>query len=386
MNNTWSTQTRVFVIAVLTILFAAFIYFSLDLLTPIVIASLLAFMLYPLVTFIRRRTPLNHRAAAMVVFLLFLAVIIVIPATVTPVIIREADSLGRQLTTIIDQLNSFAEHTTVLGYKIFSGVPTSIEDSMGEMLAPDRLYESIAAITENAVWVGVIVIIIYYLLVDWGNARKAVFNQIPNEFRRDAYHLFVRLRKIWDVYLRGQLLTMGIIGVISGIAAAILGLPAAVVLGLVAAFFAVAPSIGSTAFIFVAGAVALIVPAGGIFSSQIWYIAVVVIVYLCIHLFDNYWLRPRILGQNLRLHPGIVLVAVLGALMLGGPVLALVIVPVISSAGVVLAYITAKVTDNDPWKPGRKRSSIAEFIQEMEAEKQALAQAAGTDAEEAPEG
>ncbi|MCB2178683.1 AI-2E family transporter [bacterium] len=350
MEPKWSTQTRIFIISILLILFVAFLYFIRSLLGPVVIASLFAFMLYPVASFLHRRTRLSQKAAGIIVYFTFLALVATIPAVVTPIVINEIDFLSGQTVEVISGINDFLSGTSVLGYHIFSGIPAGVEDSITQALHPEQVYESIAAMTENLVWMGVIIILMYYLLVDWTRARNAVFSSVPQYLKRDAYELFIRLRHIWDVYLRGQLLTMTILGTLAGVAAAILGLPAAIILGLVAAAFGLVPSVGSSAFVVIAGLVALFARNGGFGLSKFWYVFIVVAVFIGIHLFENYYLRPRVLGQGLQLHPAVILISVLGALTLGGGLLALVVVPLISSVGVLLRYLLARLSDADPWK------------------------------------
>lgn len=350
METKWSTQTRIFVISILLILFVAFLVYIRVLLRPLVIAALLAFMLYPIASFIEKRTRLSQKASGIIVFFLFIALLSTIPAVVTPTVIGEADSLGSQLTGIIDGIDEFVSNTTVLGYHVFSGIPDGIQEGITGSLRPDQIYESLAAVTENLVWVGVIMIMVYYLLVDWPRARSAVFEAVPQNLKRDTYELFIRLRAIWDTFLRGQLLTMTILGILAGLAAAILGLPAAIILGLAAAAFGLVPSVGSSAFVAVAGLVALFTRAGIFGLNKFWYVVIVVGVYTGIHLFENYWLRPKVLGQGLRLHPAVILISVLGALTISGGLLALVIVPLISSVGVILHYLLHRLSDMNPWE------------------------------------
>jgi len=358
METKWSTQTRIFVISILLIGIVAFLVYIRELLRPIVIAALVAFMLYPITSFIEKRTPLSHKTSGIIVFFLLLSLLMVIPAVVTPVVIGEVDALGLQLTKIIDGIDEFVSQTTVLGYHVFSGIPDGFQEGITGALRPDQIYESLAAVTENLVWVGVIMIMVYYLLVDWPRARNSVYEAIPQGLKRDVYELFIRLREIWDTFLRGQLLTMTILGILSGLAAALLGLPAAIIIGLVAAGFGLVPSVGSSAFVVVAGLVALFTRAGLFGLNKFWYVVIVVSVFTGIHLFENYWLRPKVLGQGLRLHPAVILISVLGALTLGGGLFALLVVPLISSVGVILHYLLHRLSDMDPWEEHESHHTI----------------------------
>ncbi|MEJ2487611.1 MAG: AI-2E family transporter, partial [Anaerolineales bacterium] len=96
---------------------------------------------------------------------------------------------------------------------------------------------------------------------------------------------------------------------------------------------------------------------------RFWYVFIVAAVFIAIHLFENYWLRPKLLGIGLSLHPAVILVSVLGALTLGGGLLALLIVPVISSTGVLLQYIVRKLSDVDPWREDIDRLELDKIIE-----------------------
>lgn len=368
MESNWSDQTRIFVISVLLILSALLLVFIHELIRPLVIAALLAFILYPIATFIRRKTPLNQKAAGILVFLLFLGLIGTASGVGTPALLGDVESLAEQLVNIIDGLNEFFEHTTILGYKIFSGIPAEFEQSLLDVLTPNVIYESISAITENLIWVGVILIVVYYLMVDWPKARDTVFNLLPDTLKRDGYEMFKRIREIWLLYLQGQISTMLILGVISGLVAMLVGLPAAIILGLVAAVLGLIPSVGSSVFIFIAGLVALFTNETIFGLPKYGHVFIVVAAFTGIHLFENYWLRPKVIGDGLKLHPAVILVSVLGAVMLSGPLLALVIVPVISSAGVVLNYIGRMLSNIDPWEEDADILTLEEVMEQDEGE------------------
>lgn len=109
-------------------------------------------------------------------------------------------------------------------------------------------------------------------------------------------------------------------------------------------------SVGSSLMIFVVGIEALFSKSLVFDLSIWWFVTVVVLVFTGIHLFDNYWLRSKILGGGLNLHEAIVLVGVIGGLTLGGVILALIIVPLVSSMIIILRYMTRQIIGVDPWE------------------------------------
>jgi predicted PurR-regulated permease PerM len=349
MKEQWSVPTKFFVLAVLIVLFSAFVYFTRTLIGPLVVSILVAYFLHPVAAALDRRTPLNYKLAVFLVYAAFLAILAIIPTVATPVVIDQVDSMDIEVQNIINGIEDFVSQTTIMGYQVFKGIPGSLEESLLQILHPEQVFISIQAITENVVLVILVMIMIYYFLVDWEKIRMWGFDFIPKPFHVDAIRLYRQFRGIWKTYLRGQILTVFLVGLVSGITAAILGMPGVILIGVVAMILAIIPSVGSSFMVFVAGVVAFFSQSVTLQISQFWYVVLVVGVFTGIHLFDNYWLRPRILGHRLRLHPAVVLFAVIGALTLGGALLVLIIVPIISSVEILLRYLICRLTGVDPW-------------------------------------
>jgi predicted PurR-regulated permease PerM len=77
----------------------------------------------------------------------------------------------------------------------------------------------------------------------------------------------------------------------------------------------------------------------------------VVAIFGLIQLVEGFWLTPRIMGRRMNLHPGLVLVAVVGTLFTLGAVMALIISPLLASFDLVFRYIRRRRAGLDPWLP-----------------------------------
>jgi tetrahydromethanopterin S-methyltransferase subunit F len=74
-----------------------------------------------------------------------------------------------------------------------------------------------------------------------------------------------------------------------------------------------------------------------------------IFVYTAAQQVDNLWLRPQLMGQHLRLHPGLVFAGLAAALMVGGILGALLIVPLMATLKVIGKYIYCQLMDLPPW-------------------------------------
>ncbi len=83
--------------------------------------------------------------------------------------------------------------------------------------------------------------------------------------------------------------------------------------------------------------------------SNVVFMIIVIVIYSTIHVLENVWFRPRIMGQSLHIHPAVVLIAIITSLALAGIMTALIIIPAIASVAVIGRYLHAKIFDLEPW-------------------------------------
>jgi predicted PurR-regulated permease PerM len=345
LNEGWSKATRYLVLIIVLMGLVWLLFAVRALIGPLVIAALLAYVLNPAVTLIINRTKLSHNLSASLVYLLFLAVLVALLVIFVPVVISQAKSLATELKGFGAQLeDALASPVTFLGFDLsFDDLLAELQEISSPLLKPDRILRVLRATTTNLTWILVALVTTYYLLRDWERLREWLIRLAPEAYQSDVRQLHEEIKGVWQAYLRGQLLLMLLVGVLTGLGSAAVGLPGAVALGLLAGVLELIPSLGPTATAVVAAIVAWFEGSACLPLSNAWFTVVVIALYGLIQLVENVWLHPRIMGRSLRLHPGLVFVAVVGALALAGALVALIIVPLIGSAVVAGRYIRCRV-------------------------------------------
>jgi predicted PurR-regulated permease PerM len=350
MNNTWSPQIRHIVFVILLVLLAAFIYYSRTLLGPLIIAALVAYLLDPAVSFFINKLHLKRKFAVPIVFLLFIAILASIPATFTPILVNQLETIGNEFLKILEFLQDTLPEINILGFTLFDyDVPGDIQEFISPLLQPQQIFGVFRAATENIAWILVIFVSSYYFLLDSRRLRDWFFSIFPEQYQDDIHILYYQIKDIWQAYLRGQLLLMFIIGIMTWLAMMAIGLPNALLVGIIAGALDLIPSLGPAVAMIVAGIIAFVAGSTYLPMSNFWFAILVIGVFSGIQFFENLWLRPRILGHRLRLHPALVFVAIIGALVLAGVLVALVIVPVIRTLEIIGRYILKRVMGLDPW-------------------------------------
>jgi len=351
VNEGWSRAIRYLALMIVLTGLVWLLFAFQALIGPLVIAALLAYILNPAVMLITTRTKLRHRLSVSLVYLLFLVVLAALLVIFVPVVINQARSLLLELQGVKVQLeDALASPVTLLGFDLsLDELLAELRGISSPLLKPERVFKVLRATTTNLAWVLVILVTPYYLLQDWERLREWLICLAPEAYQPDVRRLHEEIKGVWQAYLRGQLLLMLLVGVLTGLGSAAVGLPGAVALGLLAGLLDLIPSLGPTAAMVVAAVIAWFEGSAYLPLSNAWFTVVVVALYTLVQLVENVWLQPHIMGRTLRLHPGLVFVAVVGALALAGALVTLIIVPLIGSAVVVGRYVHHRMLGLEPW-------------------------------------
>lgn len=358
----WSRTTRYISFTLVIAAIVWFLWVIRGMVGPLAIACLLAYVLNPIVAYVNNLSKLPRQWVVTLVYIIIIGTLGILAFTFAPVIVEQTQGLTEELqivqTQLIQALNQQARR---LGFAItFNQMFGDLENLLSSSLRPDQVLRVLQASSQNLAWILIILVTTFYLLQDWHRLREWIIDKAPDDYRADVRRIYGEIKDTWQAYLWGQLILMLIIGVLSGVGAAAVGLQGAVVLGLLAGVLDVIPSAGPAVAMAIASAVAWFQgPPAHLQLSNFWFMLLVLGIFAAIQTVENIWLRPRIMGHSLRLHPGVVFVAVMGSLALGGILIALLIIPVVGTLGIIGSYLRARIFGLDPWPEDRLVESLA---------------------------
>jgi len=350
MNNQGSLRQGVSY-AILLIIVGLLLYAYRVLLAPLFISCLIAYLLYPMVTWLANRFRVDRRRVVPGVYLLFLGILIWGTIFLVPIISSQANQLARELTNFPEQIASLQiDLEDLLGFNIpLESLIHELETNLAKILQPDRIFSVILSASTNIIWVILIIITSFHLLRDWESLREWIFGWVPENLEPDFRRLHQEIKIIWKTYLRGQLFIMSILGFLSGLGAALIGLPGALILGFLAGALSFIPSLGPATATAVAAMVAWTQGSSSLHVSNLSITIIVVLIFQVIQIIEGLWLTPRVMGHRMNLHPGIILIAVVSTLFTLGALMALVIVPLLGSVALIIHYVRRKQSGLDPW-------------------------------------
>jgi predicted PurR-regulated permease PerM len=293
---------------------------ALPLFESLAIAALLGYLLDPVVRWLMRRWRMSRNLAAVITFFVFLLVIIGVPAWLGAFAVRQVRGFQVDLDAALAEIERwFTQSIEFLG---FSVVPNDLIGDLpamvGDLLVtlPDGSLSVLSTVTTNLLWSSVVIVTLYYLLKDGPKIKPWLVKLAPPAYQPEIGRLLDRVDYIWGRFLGIQLFLFII--------------------------FALLLLLGTLLVVW-------LFRSGLLEWSFLGFVALLLAVYTAVQQVDNLWLRPQFLGRQLNLHPGIVFVGLVGALVISGFLGALVVVPLLATIKAIGQYVHHKLLGIPPW-------------------------------------
>lgn len=348
--------TLVALIAGLVIYFRSFV-------GPLLLAIVLAYLLHPLIAALTRQTRLSWRWGVNIVYLVLVIVVLGLVALLGVVIIQQLQSLINFVQNFVNNLPTFVADLTNRVYDIgpFELRPgnlldlnaltnqllTYVEPLLGRI---GTLITSLAGSAAGTIGWGLFVILIsYFLLAESRQVTNELIRVELPGYNEDLHRLGIELRKIWNAFLRGQLIISGLVIISYWILETILGMRFALGIAIIAGVGRFIPYLGPLVNWIVMAIVALFQGTNPFGLEPYQYALLVVVTGLVLdQIFDNL-VSPRFLGNALGVHPAAVLVGALIASRLIGVIGLVLAAPVVATLKLLADYVLRKMFDQDPF-------------------------------------
>jgi predicted PurR-regulated permease PerM len=377
----WNAITKLVVALTIIVVLGALVVRFHTVIIPILMAFVLSYLLHPLASWMNRKLGLSWRAAVSIIYLVLVVILLALLTWGGVGLIGQIGNLISGVQNNIDKIPGFIDE---LSQKVITLGPFSLDLSTLEWASAGQQVLSIiepvlgragsmvgslagsAAATVG--WTIFVVIISYFFLYESGGLRNQIIQiDIPG-YADDIRRLTRKLARIWNAYLRGQMIVILSTIIIYSMVMAGLGVRNAVGVALIAGFANFLPYIGP-AITWVTIILLTYFQPSNIFGlTPLAYTILVLGIGVLIDQVYNNLVIPRIMARNLKVHPAAVLIAaVLAANLLGvlGVILA---APLLATLQLIVQYTTRKMMDRDPW-PAEEESSdpppLPKWIQKL---------------------
>ncbi len=353
-DTQWSLSFRYVVAIISFVAIVAFLIYARDAVINLVVAAFVAYLINPVVGYLSTQAHMKRSSAVNIVYFSAVILLVGVPATLTPIFYDEFKFVIEDLLNLSNQISAMLSQPVRFGSLVFhlEEWARSISQVQTTVLTPlpEEALKLLETTSVGVLWFLIILVCVYLFLSQWPDMRERLIASAPSQYRPELEELYGRIRRVWMGYLRGQIVLMLIVGVVFTIAWLILGIPGALVLGLIAGFFTLVPDVGPFLAMVLAAGVALLEGSTWIPLSNFWVAAIVVLVYLILINAKNFFLRPIIMGRSVHMNEGVVFVVILIATILEGILGALLVVPVLASVIIIAGYIQRKVLGLSPFE------------------------------------
>jgi predicted PurR-regulated permease PerM len=343
----WGDKYRIWMFSLFVVAIGLILFFIRRAIGPLVVGALLAYLLMPFVNMLTRRFKrMSHGVAVTIVFILAILILLSVPGTLIPTLVREAQTLSDDLIDIYNMLQDWvSQPIVVLGREFeFNLTLPDVNEyaELGVLEITEGALAVIEALSVNAVWLLMIMATTFYLMRDWSRLREWLFTLVPTDYETDARELFVMIKAVWAGYLRGNFVLMFIVGVAFSIVWSILGVPASLLLGILIGLFTIVPDLGPALGAIIATMVALVEGSNYFDIPNFWFAVLIFALYGVLITIKNLWVRPRLFGRSVHMHEGLVFISIMLAVLVQGILGAIVIIPILASLRIIGRYLLDK--------------------------------------------
>ena len=165
--------------------------------------------------------------------------------------------------------------------------------------------------------------VLFFFLGEGRTIKRAIIELVPNRYFELVLNLLHRIDRQLGSYMRGMVMSVMIVSLLSSTGLYIIGLEHFLLIGLLAGLANVIPYLGPLIGI-IAGVVAAVLQ----YSALSFGVVIpVIIVFAIVQLVDNIFIAPMVVGRSVNLHPLLVIFAVFAGSELFGAVGMLLAVP-----------------------------------------------------------
>ena len=305
----------------------------------VLIAVILASGLEPFIAWIRGHLPIGRGPTILLVYLAFLAVVVGMAFVVVPAAISQLARTVASLPPFLDRAREWAGtvRPTGLSQSLLALVDAAarvIEPPASAAPAPGQVVQVGLTVAETVTSLLTLLTVVYFWLTEHARLQRYVLAFVPTDRRKRARDVWNAAETRLGMWVRGQLILMATIGIGAGAIYTVLGVPAALLLGLIAALAEAVPIVGP-----LLGAIPAVL-VGATVSPQLG--LEVAGAYLVLQILEGNVLVPLVMRNTIGISPFLVILSVLIGGSAGGFVGALLAVPIVAVGEVLIEGLQSR--------------------------------------------
>ncbi len=316
-----------------------FVYLIHEVVYTFLVGGIVAYFLYRPVIFFERKG-MKRIWAIVIIYIVAIALLGLLMWLAIPRLVKELTEVATMLPAYAAQVQEFSTrmHNLHLPGRLDEMVQENtlrIENYIYSVLK--AFVGSIYNFFSKALIIVFAPILAVYIINDWDKIREAFLKLLPPAGRRDMSFLAGKIDDVLIEYLKGHLFVSTLVGIFTGLAATIIGVDFALVIGIISGISNLVPYFGP-----ILGGIPAVVLALVQSGRAGLYMIIAIII---IQQVESNFITPKIIGERLGMHP----LTIVFALLAGGELLGilgmLIAVPLTAALRIILSYLYLKFVD-----------------------------------------
>lgn len=333
---------RTLFILLVSVLVLWFLYIEREILTPFILAAIFAYILNPFVDFLAEKLKIPRTLSVVLIYLIL-----------TVGVVSGGYAIGKRVIEESSQLNTFVSALVQSAYTEANKLPDWLKPSVFDTLSSldkSKLFvvtPSLISLFPQALSRVLSFVIFlfsaFFFLKEGKNITDRLLNQIPSPYKIEVEILLRKINAVLGGYLRGQVFMILLMSSIFYIILSLFNVKFALVIAVFSGIAEIVPFIGPIVATTIAGLTAYSSQASA-FGLNYFQTAIGVIVsYIVFRQVQDYFVIPYVMGKITKLHPLIILFAVIAGGHTMGLLGLLIAVPLAATVKILLDFSSDKV-------------------------------------------
>jgi len=318
---------------------------------PFVGAVMTAYLFNPLIGWLHRRTGIGRAFWIAVLYILIGALVYALVRTIGPILAAQYGDLVAQIPAMRDEVERL-----LLANQMFDlgGVTIDLRELERPIYTfftelastlPSTVPHLVVTALESVLLFVTYLISTFYLLLQAEQITDWMYALVPAPYRAEIRGLGKQIDTTLTGYIRGTLLLIPIMSVLTYIVLSILEIRYALIIAIASGILEIIPLIGPWSAAGIAVSVSLLQPATPFGWSHVLLAVVVGTSYFVLRMAEDNFIIPQVVGHAVHLHPVLVLFAILAGGAIGGPFGLLIGIPVVAVVRLLLRFLYRKLVD-----------------------------------------
>ena len=349
----WPFQVKLIISLLLLAFFLYLLSRFRQVIPPLILAIVLAFILSPVVNFFQHKLKIKRVLSIGLTYIILLLLSSLIPVVVIPILGPQLKGLNLDFQQISQQVQIFLDKQYVFYGKVIdmSALLNQVSTAVRGLAEPfiGQTLSLVVEVVSSIVWVIFIFVVSFYLIKDNAKLKSWIEQLIPPAYRNDFKMIRDEINQIWGAFFRGQLVLGFVVACIFSVVGLLIGLPFALGMAIFAGFLEFLPSVGHGIWLVTASVLALTFGSTWLPLPNWMFTLIIIALHLFYEQFDLNYLIPRVIGRRVQLPPLVIILGIVTGAVLAGVLGILLAAPTIASARVIGRYIYANLLDEDPF-------------------------------------